>query len=159
MNSTFSLFFFSIECAGFNTPVFVRKGVRFIHGLIQQKSKNIVTVLTDSPKEERDVIIFGPGTQHYIIVEDILPSPKDIFLGSRVIAKHVRTGLYTFAKIDAISGEKYSVTFEGKQPTKGTVAVEHIRNLYPPTFCGTKILMFYKLVKTFPEHSRHIFSS
>ncbi|RMX49015.1 hypothetical protein pdam_00026013, partial [Pocillopora damicornis] len=88
-------------CAGVNTPVFVRNGQRFIHGIIQQKSKNIVTVLIDSSKEQRDVAIFGPGTQHYIIVEDKLPSPKNIFLGTRVIA--MQRGTYIFAKVDAIN--------------------------------------------------------
>lgn len=127
---------FLTACAGVDTPVFIRKGVRFIRALIKQKRENVVTVLTESSDEEKEIVILGPGTQHYIIVEDILPSPRHIFLGSRVIAKHVRTGKYTFATIDAIDGDKYSVTFEDKQTTKGTVAVEHIRNLYPPTFCG-----------------------
>lgn len=94
-----------------------------------------MTVLTDSPKEERDVVIFGPGTQHYIIVEDKLPSSKNVFLGSRVIA--MQRGSYIFAKVDAINGDKYSVTFEDRQRTKRTVALEHIRNLFPPTFCAT----------------------
>ncbi|CAH3037446.1 unnamed protein product, partial [Pocillopora meandrina] len=126
---------FCVECAGVNTPVFVRNGRHFIHGIIQQKSKNIVTVLIDSSKEHRDVAIFGPGTQHYIIVEDKLPSPENIFLGTRVIA--MQRGTYIFAKVDAINGDKYSVTFEDKQRTKQTVALEHIRNLFPPIFCAT----------------------
>ncbi|KAJ7375457.1 CUB and sushi domain-containing protein 1 [Desmophyllum pertusum] len=128
---------YCVACAGVDTPVFIRKGVSFIHGLVKEKREYVVTVLTESPKEERDIVILGPGTQHYIMVEDILPSPRHIFLGSRVIAKHVRTGKYTFATINAINGDKYSVTFEDKARTKGAVAVEHIRNLYPPTFCAT----------------------
>lgn len=132
----FYYFVLSTACAGVDTPVFIRKGVSFIHGLVKEKREYVVTVLTESPKEERDIVILGPGTQHYIMVEDILPSPRHIFLGSRVIAKHVRTGKYTFATINAINGDKYSVTFEDKARTKGAVAVEHIRNLYPPTFCG-----------------------
>ena len=137
-NKNLSLVYFTflIACAGVDTPVFIRKGVRFIRGLIKQKRKNVVTVLTESSEEEKEIVILGPGTQHYIIVEDILPSPKHIFLGTRVITKHVRTGKYTFATIDTINGDKYSVTFEDKQRTKGTVAVKFIRNLYPPTFCG-----------------------
>lgn len=127
---------FWTACAGVDTPVFIRKGVRFLHGLVKEKRENVVTVLTESSKEEKEIVIYGPGTQHYIMVEDILPSPRHIFLGTRVIAKHVRTGKYTFAKIDAINGDKYSVTFEDKQITKGIVAAESIRNLYPPTFCG-----------------------
>ena len=100
---------------------------------------------TKSSEEEKEIVILGPGTQHYIIVEDILPSPRHIYLGSRVIAKHVRTGKYTFATIDAINGDKYSVTFEDKQSTKGTVAVESIRNLYPPTFCGKLFIESFQL--------------
>ena len=132
----YHLFSFLTECAGVDTPVFIRKGVRFLRGLVKEKRENVVTVLTGSSDEEKDIVIYGQGTQHYIMVEDILPSPRHIFLGTRVIAKHVRTGKYTFAKIDAINGDKYSVTFEDKQATKGIVAVESIRNLYPPTFCG-----------------------
>ena len=98
-----------------------------------------MTVLIDSSKEQRDVAIFGPGTQHYIIVEDKLPSPKNIFLGTRVIA--MQRGTYIFAKVDAINGDKYSVTFEDKQRTKQTVALEHIRNLFPPTFCGKSVMV------------------
>ncbi|KAL9989300.1 hypothetical protein ACROYT_G003834 [Oculina patagonica] len=127
---------YCVACAGVDTPVFIRKGIRFIRGLIKQKREHVVTVLTESSEEEKEIVILGPGTQHYIIVEDILPSPRHIFLGSRVLAKHVRTGKYTFASIDAINGDKYSVTFEDKQRTKGTVAAEFIRNLYPPTFCA-----------------------
>ena len=127
---------FLTACAGVDTPVFIRKGVRFLRGLVKEKRENVVTVLTESSDEEKEIVIYGKGTQHYIMVEDILPSPRHIFLGTRVIAKHVLTGKYTFAKIDAIDGDKYSVTFEDKQATKGIVAVESIRNLYPPVFCG-----------------------
>ena len=91
--------------------------------------------------EENDIIILGPGTQHYIIVEDKVPAPKDIFLGTRVIAKHVKTGKYTFAKVDTINSDKYSVTFEDTQGTKGIVAVESIRTLDPPRFCGRRLLI------------------
>ena len=96
----------------------------------------MVTVLTEPSDEEKDVVILGPGTQHYIIVEDKVPSPKDIFLGTRLIAKHVKTGKYTFAKVDAIDDDKYSVTFEGRPISKGKVAIESIRILDPPRFCG-----------------------
>ena len=133
---SFLLLAFLTACAGVDTPVFIRKGVRFLRGLVKEKRENVVTVLTESSDEEKDIVIYGQGTQHYIMVEDILPSPRHVFLGTRVIAKHVRTGKYTFARIDAINGDKYSVTFEDKQVTEGIVAVESIRNLYPPTFCG-----------------------
>ena len=97
-----------------------------------------MTVLIDSSKEQRYVSIFGPGTQYYIIVEDKLPSPENI-LGTRVIA--MQRGTYIFAKVDAINGDKYSVTFEDKQRTKQTVALEHIRNLFPPIFCGKSVMV------------------
>ena len=98
-----------------------------------------MTVLIDSSKEQRYVSIFGPGTQYYIIVEDKLPSPENIFLGTHVIA--MQRGTYIFAKVDAFNGDKYSVTFEDKQRTKQTVALEHIRNLFPPTFCGKSVMV------------------
>lgn len=101
----------------------------------------MVTVLTEPSEEEKDVVILGPGTQHYIIVEDKVPSPKDIFLGTRVIAKHVKTGKYTFAKVDAIDDDKYSVTFEGRPISKGKVAIESIRILDPPRFCGKWLMI------------------
>ena len=129
-------YFVTIECASVNTPVFVRKGIRFLHGFVKQKQGNVVTVLTEPSDKEKDVVILGPGTQHYIMVEDKVPAPKDIFLGTRVIAKHVKTGEYTFARVDTINGDKYSVTFEGRQGPKGVVAIESIRILDPPRFCG-----------------------
>ena len=129
------------ECAGVGTPVFIRKGVRFIHGFVREKRRYVVTVLTEPSEEEKDVVILGPGTQHYIIVEDKVPSPKDIFLGTRVIAKHVKTGKYTFAKVDAIDDDKYSVTFEGRPISKGKVAIESIRILDPPRFCGKWLMI------------------
>lgn len=129
--------FSSTECAGVDTPVFIRKGIRFIQGLIKEKRGYVVTVLTQPSDEEEDVVILGRGTQHYIIVRDKVPPPKDIFLGTKVIAKHPKTAKYTFAKVNSINDEKYSVTFEDKRGTTATLTIDSIRTLDPPRFCGT----------------------
>ena len=96
-----------------------------------------MTVLTQPSDEEEDVVILGRGTQHYIIVQDKVPPPKDIFLGTKVIAKHPNTAKYTFAKVNSINDEKYSVTFEDKRGTTATLTIDSIRTLDPPRFCGT----------------------
>lgn len=125
-----------IECAGVNTPVFIRKGVRFNHGRVKEKNGNIVTVVTEPDGEEEDVVILGQGTQHYIIVEDKIPAAKDIFLGTRVITQNEKTGKYTFAKVNEINDDKYLVSFEDEQESVGTIAIDYIRLLNPPIFCG-----------------------
>ncbi|KAM7431863.1 CUB and sushi domain-containing protein 3 [Porites harrisoni] len=128
---------YCVECAGVDTPVFIRKGIRFIQGLIKEKRGYVVTVLTQPSDEEEDVVILGRGTQHYIIVQDKVPPPKDIFLGTKVIAKHPNTAKYTFAKVNSINDEKYSVTFEDKRGTTATLTIDSIRTLDPPRFCAS----------------------
>ena len=129
-------FVVSTECAGVNTPVFIRKGVQFSHGFVKQKNGNVVTVLTEPADEEEDVVILGPGTQHYIIVEDKVPAAKDIFMETRVIAKHVKNGKYTFAKVLGIVDGQYTVTFEDERGTIAMLRIDSIRLLDPPRFCG-----------------------
>lgn len=129
-------FVVSTECAGVNTPVFIRKGVQFSHGFVKQKNGKVVTVLIEPADEEEDVVILGPGTQHYIIVEDKVPAAKDIFIETRVIAKHAKNGKYTFAKVLEIVDGQYMVTFEDERGTIAMLWIDSIRLLDPPRFCG-----------------------
>lgn len=125
----------STECAGVGTPVFIRKGYFFTHGLVKAKRGNVVTVSTAPKDKEKNVVILGRGTQHYAIVEDKVPSPKYVFIGTRVLAMHLDNERYAFAVVTRIKDGKYWVRFEhDNQRRKFTI--DFIRILYPPTFCG-----------------------
>ena len=125
----------STECAGVGTAVFIRKGSFFMHGLVKAKRGNVVTVSTAPKEQEKNVVILGRGTQHYAIVEDKVPSPKYVFIGTRVLAKHVDTERYAFAVVTRIKDGKYVVTFQHDMQRR-TLTIDFIRILYPPTFCG-----------------------
>ena len=121
--------------------MFIRRGVRFISGLVKEKRGSIVTVLNRANDEE-DVIIIGRGTQHYPIVEDKVPSTEDIFKGSSVIVK-AGNGNYTLAKVKNISLDKYEVTFEDRRKSTATLAIDNIRTLAPPRFCGKCLKLLF----------------
>ncbi|XP_067016859.1 C4b-binding protein alpha chain-like isoform X1 [Acropora muricata] len=127
---------YCVECAGVGTPVFIRKGYFFTRGLVKAKRGNVVTVSTAPKDKEKNVVILGRGTQHYAIVEDKVPSPKYVFIGTRVLAMHVDNERYAFAVVTRIKDGKYWVRFEhDNQRRKFTI--DFIRILYPPTFCAT----------------------
>lgn len=126
------------ECAGVDTPVFIRKGFQFTHGLVKGKKGNVVTVLTEPDDEEEDVLILGRGTQHYAIVEDKVPFPAHVFIGTRVIAKQLDTEIFAFAEVVRITDDdKYFVTFQDNKRQSALTTIDFIRLLYPPTFCAT----------------------
>ncbi|XP_074621824.1 zona pellucida sperm-binding protein 3 receptor-like isoform X2 [Acropora palmata] len=124
------------ECAGVGTPVFIRKGYFFTRGLVKAKTGNVVTVSTAPKDKEKNVVILGRGTQHYAIVEDRLPSPKYVFIGTRVLALHVDNERYAFAVVTRIKDGKYLVRFEHDNQRR-KLTIDFIRILYPPTFCAT----------------------
>ncbi|XP_068726553.1 zona pellucida sperm-binding protein 3 receptor-like isoform X1 [Montipora capricornis] len=129
---------YCVECAGVDTPVFIRKGFQFTHGLVKAKKGNVVTVLTEPDDEEEDVLILGRGTQHYAIVEDKVPFPAHVFIGTRVIAKQLDTEIFAFAEVVRITeDDKYFVTFQDNKRQSALTTIDFIRLLYPPTFCAT----------------------
>jgi hypothetical protein len=125
-----------VECAVVGTPVFVRKPTHFKHGVVKFKSGNQVTVYYEAEDDEEDVIIIGRGTQHYIIVEDRIPSKKEIFIGSRVLAVNSRSHKYMFATVRVINGDLYGVQFDVNKFGKEEVPLNEIRTLEPPRFCS-----------------------
>ena len=101
------------------------------------KKGNVVTVLTEPDDEEEDVLILGRGTQHYAIVEDKVPLPAHVFIGTRVIAKQLDTDIFAFAEVVRITDDdKYFVTFQDNKRQSALTTIDFIRLLYPPTFCG-----------------------
>lgn len=131
--------FFILECSEVGTPVFVRGQFYFKHGKVQSKSGHVAKVQYDDGKVE-DITLLGPGTQHYIIVEDRIPLREEIFVGSSVLAFNPRLGKYMFATVISKKGKRYVVRYGSMWMEKGVVGLQNIRTREPPRFCGMYIL-------------------